>query len=55
MKIAEDDSESAIIEGSNEIVMGSPSKLINTSITAKNTDHVNHFLDIVMLGLFLIG
>lgn len=29
--------------------------MINTTITAKNNDHVSHFVDIVMLGLFIIG
>ena len=55
MKIIKDDSDDAIIEGSNEIVMGSVEKITNMMVSGKNEDHVSHFLDVIMLGLFIIG
>ena len=35
--------------------MGEVGKEIGLSTVARNTDHVSKFMDIVMLGLFIIG
>lgn len=55
MKIVDDEKDNAIIQGSNEVIMGSVQKVENITVIAKNTDHVNKFLDIVLLGLYIIG
>lgn len=55
MKIADEETDKVVIEGSNEVVMGSEQKITNITLVAKNTDHVSHFLDAIMLGLFIIG
>lgn len=53
-KIADDDSK-AIIEGSNEIIMGDVTQIKDLSIVAKNHDHLSKALDVVLLGLYIIG
>lgn len=53
-KMADDDSK-AIIEGSNEIIMGDVTQIKDLSIVAKNHDHLSKAIDVVLLGLYIIG
>lgn len=51
----DDDSSKAIIEGSNEIVMGQVAQVHNLTIVGKNQGHLSKIIDIVLLGLYIIG
>jgi hypothetical protein len=50
-----DDESKAVIEGSNEVVMGDVEQVKNLSIVARNHDHLSNFFDLLMLGLYIIG
>jgi hypothetical protein len=54
-KKIEDDDSKAIIEGSNEIIMGDVDQIKNLSIVAKDHGHLDKFIDIILLGLYIIG
>jgi hypothetical protein len=53
--LIEDDDSKAIIEGSNEIIMGDVDQIKNLSIVAKDHGHLDKFIDIILLGLYIIG
>lgn len=44
-----------MIEGSNEIVMGNVQKLNDFSLEGKNTQYVSKWLDMILLGFYIIG
>ena len=50
-----DDESKAVIEGSNEVVMGDVEQVKNLSIVARNHDPLSNFFDLLMLGLYIIG
>mgnify|MGYP003483744018 CR=1 FL=1 len=51
----EDDQSKAIIEGSNEIIMGDVTQVKDLSIIGKNHGHFSKIFDIILLGLYIIG
>ena len=54
-KQIEDDETKAMIQGSNEVVMGEVDQVKNLSIVGKNHDHFDKFIDVFLLGLYIIG
>lgn len=47
--------ENAIIEGSSEIIRGEIEKGQNVSFVAKDSNRLNSFFELIMLGLFIYG
>lgn len=47
--------ENAIIEGSSEIIRGEIEKGRNVSFVAKDSNRLNNFFELIMLGLFIYG